>query len=286
MLKMNKDRLVMVAVQGEVSHSGMRTQYRTGFDGVARVSPATGGITYNVRVGDSAMGWQGDHVEPSVSTKNMNEVSNAAYNTLSCVGNEATIVSGDAKGSKGVVTGKHGGIEHVLVDFPPEVMEKMTIGDKILVRSFGQGLQLTDFPTVKVMNLDPGMLEKMGIKVVDGKLHVPVAHIAPAVAMGSGLGSSSAFSGDYDITTMDKETLAEYGLTDMRLGDIVAIKDASSMFGRHLKKGAVIIGIIVHSDSYVAGHGPGVTSLMNADCGEIVPVLDKHANIAEILKLR
>lgn len=286
MIKTNKDRLIMVSVQGEISHTMMRSQYRTGYDGVARVTPATGGITYNVRVGDTAMGWQGDHIEPSVSSKNLNEVANTAYNTLSCIGNEAIVISGDAKGERGVVTGKHGGIEHVLIDFKPEVMEKMAIGDKIQVRSFGQGLALPDFPTVKLMNLDPGLFDKMGIKVVDGKLQVPVAAIAPAVVMGSGLGSNCAYSGDYDITTMDKDALKENNLEDLRLGDIVAIQDASSMFGRHLKKGAVIIGIVVHSDSWVAGHGPGVTTLMTADFGEIVPVIKKKANIADILKLR
>ena len=28
----------------------------------------------------------------------------------------------------GVVTGKHGGIEHVFVDFPPEVLRKLRYG--------------------------------------------------------------------------------------------------------------------------------------------------------------
>ena len=36
----------------------------------------------------------------------------------SCVGNEAKVVSGDAKGAIGYVIGHHGGSEHVIVDFP------------------------------------------------------------------------------------------------------------------------------------------------------------------------
>lgn len=286
MLKTNKDRLVMISVQGEVSHSTMRMPYRTGYDGVSRVGPGTGGITYNVRVGDSAFGWAGDHIEPAVSTKNPDEAKNMAYNTLACVGNEAVVISGDAKGARGVVTGKHGGIEHVLIDFPLEVMEKMAIGDKIQIKAFGQGLELTDFPTVKAMNVDPGFLDKMGIKVAGGKLEVPVAAIVPAVFMGSGLGSSTSHSGDYDITTMDAEALREAGLDKLRLGDIVAIRDASSSYGRSYRRGSVIIGIVVHSNSFVSGHGPGVTTLLTADGGEIVPVVKKNANIADILKLR
>ena len=86
------------------------------------VFPGVGGITYNVRVGDLAVGWMADHVEPGVSIRNKEKEDrfphgpNYALNVLSCVGNEAVVVTGDAKGENGVVTGKHGGIEHVLVD--------------------------------------------------------------------------------------------------------------------------------------------------------------------------
>lgn len=286
MLKTNRDRLVMLSVQGEISHPGMRAPYRNGFDGVNRVVPGTGGITYNVRVGDSCFGLAADHVEPAVSSKNKDEVANMSYNTLSCVGNTAYVISGDAKGAKGVVTGKHGGIEHVLIDFAPEVLDKMVIGDKIQIRSFGQGLELAEFPGVTCQNIDPDFLEKMGIRAAKGKLEVPVAAVAPAVFMGSGLGAATAYTGDYDITTMDPAALSEAGLDKLRFGDIVAIADASSKYGRFYHRGSVIIGIVVHSNSMIAGHGPGVTSLLTADAGEIVPVIKKNANIADILKLR
>ena len=52
-------------------------------------------------------------------------------NVLACIGNEAIVVKGDAKGEKGVVVGKHGGIEHVMADFPPEIMEKLVIEDRV-----------------------------------------------------------------------------------------------------------------------------------------------------------
>ena len=42
---------------------------------------------------------------------------------------------------KGVVTGKHGGIEHVMIDFPPETLDKLQIGDWIQVRGFGTGIE-------------------------------------------------------------------------------------------------------------------------------------------------
>lgn len=283
MLRTNEDRLVMLSVMGEISAPGASP--KVGYDGVTRVLPGTGGITYNVKVGDPAFGWAGDHVEPGVSTKNKEERPNSGYNTLSCIGNTAYVVSGDAKGAKGIVTGKHGGIEHVLIYFDRQTLEKLQIGDKVQVRAFGQGLELLDYPDVKCMNIDPGFLHKMGIVEKDGVLEVPVTAIVPPEFMGSGLGASSAARGDYDISSMEQERLKELGLDKIRLGDIVAIKDASSYYGRSYRRGAVIIGIVVHSNSFVSGHGPGVTSLLTSLTGRIRPVKVERANIADYLGL-
>jgi hypothetical protein len=53
----------------------------------------------------------------------------------------------------------------------------------------------------------------------------------------------------------DRVELHELGLDKIRFGDIVAIADSSSFYGRSYRKGAVIIGIVVHSNSFVSGHG-------------------------------
>jgi hypothetical protein len=90
---------------------------------------------------------------------------NAALNVLACIGNVAEVVSGDAKESQGRVTGKHGGIDHVMIDFKPDILEKLLIGDKILIKSFGVGLKLMDFyPEILVMNTDPILFNKMNLK--------------------------------------------------------------------------------------------------------------------------
>lgn len=289
--KTNRDRVVAISVQGEVSAPTMRMPYRVGYDGVARVLPATGGIVYNVRVGDSVFGWAGDHVEPGVSTKDpANDNANVAYNTLACVGNRATVVKGKAEGATGTVTGKHGGIEHVIIDFPPDVLHELAIGDKILVRAYGQGLEVEGFPEVKVMNMDPDLFDRLDIQVLDGKrkpkLSVPVVAEVPAYLMGSGLGQVTTHSGDYDIMTQDPPVLTELGLDKLRFGDLVAIRDASSFYGRSYRRGAVIIGVVIHSDSKLAGHGPGVTTLLTSNHGEIEPRIDARANLAVLLGLR
>lgn len=288
MLRTNLDKLVKVSVLGEVSNPIFRrTPYRITSDGKPVVLPGVGGITYNVRVGDPAIGWAADHVEPGVSIRNReSDEANMALNILACIGNEAIVASGDAKGSRGVVVGKHGGIEHVLVDFPEDVLEKLVIGDKILVKAFGVGLELTDYPDIKVMNMDPKLLEALDPKPIGDRIEFPVTHIVPASIMGSGLGVDQAYSGDYDIQLFDESVVREYGLEDLRLGDLVAIVDADSSYGHIYLRGAVTIGVIVHTDCVISGHGPGVTTLLTSRSGRIIPRIDPNANIARILKLR
>ncbi|MDI6738887.1 MAG: DUF4438 domain-containing protein [Candidatus Edwardsbacteria bacterium] len=292
MLKTNQDRLVIQSVIGEVTSPKYRMPYRVSHDGQAMTLPGTGGITFNIRVGDPAFGWVADHVEPAVSisnreSKELTSPENSGLNTLACIGNEAVIVSGAAKGQKGSVTGKHGGIEHVLVDFDWKVLDQMVIGDKIQVKAFGLGLALQDHPDVKFFNLDPKLFHKMNCRLNDKKhLEAPVACRIPAELMGSGLGSASAASGDYDITTADMEIVRRLGIDKLRFGDIVAIDNTDNRFGRCYRKGAVTIGVVVHSDCILAGHGPGVTTIMTSKHGKIQPVLDKKANIAHYLGLR
>jgi len=292
-LRTNADKLVKISVMEEVASPVVgRSIYSISATGTPAVLPEVGGITYNLRVGDPACGWEADHVEPGVSVENKEndprygQGANAAFNVLSCVGNEAIVANGDAKGAKGVVTGKHGGIEHVLVDFQPEILEKLMLGDKILVKAFGVGLKLADFPDVKVMNMDPRFLEALNPKPNGDKLEVPVTHIVPAAIMGSGLGANQTQSGDYDIQLFDETIREQYGLEDLRLGDLVAIIDADHSFGRIYRQGAISVGIVVHTNCVTAGHGPGVTSLMTSPSGKIIPQIDAKANIAYLLKLR
>jgi len=292
MLKTNVEKLIKISVMGEIASPTIRNVYNVSATGTPVVLPGVGGITYNLRVGDPACGWQADHVEPGVSVDNKENDShtgvaaNTAFNVLSCVGNEAVVASGDGKGDKGVVTGKHGGIEHVLVDFKPATLEKLQIGDRILVKAYGVGLKLLDFPDIKLTNMDPRLLEALDPKPKGDKLEVPVTHVVPAAIMGSGLGANQVNSGDYDIQLFDENVVAKFGLEDLRLGDLVAIIDADNSFGRIYRQGAITVGVVVHTNCVTAGHGPGVTTLMTCASDKIIPQLNPKANVASILKLR
>ncbi len=293
LIKTNEDKLVKISVIGEVVSPVVgEAIYKISADGKPEVLPGVGGITYNVRVGDLACGWMADHVEPGVSLENRVTDSrnpggqSRALNVLACIGNEALVVRGDAKGAKGTVVGKHGGIEHVMVDFSPEILEKLVIEDRVQIKAYGVGLELLDVPDVKVFNLSPDFLKAIDPKIRKGKLEVLVTHVVPAAIMGSGLGRNQTSSGDYDITLFCSPTVKECGLDDLRLGDLVAIQDADSSYGRIYRKGSVTVGIISHSDCITAGHGPGVTTLFTSTKGSINPIITEDANIAKLMKLR
>ncbi len=282
MLKTNRDRLPIVAVQGQVWHSKGRPTGVLTPDGDVMWVQGTGGITYNAQVGDICTGWVADHLEPGVTTRHSDEVHNTAYNMFSCIGNEAEVKTGDAKGAKGFVTGKHGGAEHVMIYLPAEALEKLSIDDKIGVKATGQGMKLLDYPDVLLRNMSPALLDKMNIRELPGgKLEVGVAKIVPAAIMGSGLGAGNTTTGDYDITLFDAKTTKKYELDTLRFGDIVAITDADTRFGRTYRTGAITIGVIIHADCILAGHGPGVTTLMTCKTSLIKPFIDDKANLAE-----
>lgn len=278
----NRDRLVMQSVVGRIHHPTMtQAIYRNTHDGHNRVLPGVGGITYNVKVGDSVYSMECDHVEPGVSLKNADDKENSALNTLSCIGNVAKVTTGDAKGATGFVTGTHGGIEHVLCYFSSEDLEKMTPDDKVLIRACGQGMKINEFPEIHAMNISPELFDKLGCENKDGKLVIPVAARCPAHLMGSGIGMGNCYNGDYDIMTADWDEIVRRGLDKLRYGDIVLLEDCDNTYGRGFLKGAVSIGVVVHSDCTIMGHGPGVTTLLTAKTPIIEGVISEKANIAD-----
>lgn len=293
-LRLNLSDLVMVAVAGQIAHPiGAANPYRIGNDGVPRVLPATGGIVINRRIGDRCVGLAGDHIEPGVALhNNQREVvgdrsgPNRALITYACVGNRARVISGPCTGHWGLVTGKHGGIDHVLVDFPTEILRRLAIGDRVQIYSFGLGMSLLDYPDITVFNCSPDLLRRWGIKERGGYIEVPVTHRFPARIMGSGLGKNTVWRGDYDIQLFDPELRRCYRLDSLRFGDLVAITDADTRFGPSYRRGRITIGIIVHGDSTVSGHGPGVTPLLTGANSRIRPVRNPRANLAALFDIR
>jgi hypothetical protein len=288
MIETNKDRLLKVAVLGEII-SPVSTTYRAQWDGEPKIPVGMGGIKYNLKVGDPCFGWaSGDHVEPGVTIqgKEKPNPSECALAMLSCIGNEAVAVSGEGKGARGVYTGRHAGTDD-LVWFGDDDLEKLAIGDKVMVRAIGVGLKIKGFDDVRVNKCSPRLLESIGIEVAEGKLVVPVVKEVPPFLMGSGIGFSPVSEPvDYDIQTTDPRAVEKHGLKSLRLGDVVALRDQLCTNGRGYYKGALTIGVIVHGASDYAGHGPGVNPILTTSSGRITTKLEPNANIAYYLGLK
>ncbi len=284
-IRTNKDAMPQISVMGKIHHPTTRPNYfRLDSQGKAHCVPATGGICFNIAAGDSVYRFEGDHLEPGISLKNDTPEENNAIMVYSCTGNKAVVVSGDAKGAVGYVLGGHGGIEHTIIEFSYEDKERMCIDDKIQIRACGQGLKINDFEdSVITCGIDPELLDRLCIEEKDGVLEVPVVATVPAYLMGSGLGTQNSRSGDYDIMTCDRDALKELGLDKLRFGDFVLIEDHTNTVGRAYKKGACTMGIIVHGDSYVHGHGPGVSCLLTSDMPLLKPVINPDANITNYM---
>lgn len=287
MIETNQDRLITMSVMGVVTsptYPGIPAiPHQIDRDGRPRLLPSLGGIVYNVRLGDSVYGWAGDNIEPGVAIKATDPAANQALNVFACVGNEAVVMSGGAKGARGVVTGKSGRFaEHVILHFEPKVLEELAFGDKIVVRARGVGLTIDRFDGIYLKSLSPLLFDRFRVEENEGKLTVPVTAVVPPELMGAGAGLTSE-GGAICIQSMDRAALDRHGLSDLRLGDIVAISDYDSSYGHGYKKGSVSLGVVSSTDSIKAGYGPGVTLLMTAPQGEIDPLLVERVNLAGLL---
>ena len=277
-LTSNVDQLVAMAVCGFVSQPSLRPgAYLHYPDGKGVMLPGMFGVTYNAKAGDRAFGWAGDHVEPGVSIAHPNEQCDFALHYLTCIGNEATVTSGLAKGAKGVVTGEHA---RMLVDFPDEVNELLNIGDQIQIEAVGRGIALEGYPGIAFKKTSPKLLQALGIqRQGNGQLKVPVAMELPVEIMGSGAEINSEYV-DQDLMSGDRQLMAELGIDQMRLGDLIAIRHADHHFGRSYREGAVTIALCIHGDSVMTGHGPGILTLMTSTDGNLDFEIDQNANIA------
>lgn len=283
----NKDALITTAVQGVVQPPGS-WGYSTTYDGKSRVDLGMASINYTVSLGDKAFGWaNADHVEPDVTFqgRDKSSPSECALAILACIGNEAIVLEGEAKGAKGFYIGRHAGSDD-LTWFPKEVLEKLALNDKIQVKAKGVGLKIKGFEDVRVNKLSPELLENMGITIEDGQLVVPVVLEVPGHIMGSGIGWTFIEALDYDIQTTDPKIVEEFGLEKLRLGDLVAIRDHYDYYGNGRYVGAVTIGVCIHGWSDMAGHGPGLNPILSALPGKIKTRIDPLANTAYFLGIK
>ena len=287
MLRLNTAKLIKTTVTGQVSHPKIMPM--ASVDGIAVTTegaktavPGIGGVAVGIHAGSSAYGWAADHLELGASTSNPNEKEAQAYYFFSSIGNRATMLSGEAARASGFVAGKHA-TNSVIVDFEDSSLAKIYPGDKICIEAYGAGLEFSEQPSIKVSSIDPLCLTAMLSQTVashadSATLTMPVAAIIPPELLGSGLGYLRP-CGDVDFMTSDWSAIVAHQLDDIKLGDIVLIRDICNNYGASYQRDAVSVGVVSHGDSKLAGHGPGLTLFLTAAKDQIRPVIDKTANI-------
>ena len=288
-LATNEVDLVAVSVSGSVAHPGFpglpAEPYRLAADGSAFLLPTYGGIVYNVSVGDRAFGWAADCIHPGVSIGQADDNQNRGLNVFACAGNRARVMAGGAAGTTGVVTGKSGRFsEQVIVHLPREARTRMAVGDQVLIRAEGVGLSLTDHPGVSLKGISPGLLAALPAREEEGHVAFGVTAQIPAHLVGAGLGLTSE-GGSLHMQSTDRELLAELGLDQLHLGDLVALEDTDSRYNHGYLRGAQAIGVVASTDGPRAGYGPGIAVLMTAPTGELGSFDAADTNLVQLLGL-
>jgi hypothetical protein len=283
-LMTNKDKILVTAVQGKIAQPQPSRGYIVTWDGKPKMAIGTGGINYNLKIGDNVFGWAGgDRATMGVATESMgDERYGSAWLTHPSIGNEVKIVGGEARGQKGVVIGKFGG--YVLVHFGDAILEKLASGDSLQIKASGLGLEIEGFPDIFVHSLAPELLEKLEIRVIEGKLEVTVVKEIPAEIIGQGGGGGSLF-GNWHIQTCFPPDIEKYGLAELRFGDLVLLKDTQTDYGRGYYRGAATIGVVCGGPSDVSGLGVGATAILSTRFGKITGRIDPEANIGKYLGL-
>jgi hypothetical protein len=280
----NKHKILVTAVQGKIAQPQPSRGYTVTWDGKPKMAIGTGGINYNLRIGDKVFGWAGgDRATMGVAAESMGEERyGGSWLTHPSIGNKVKIIGGEARGQKGVVIGKFGG--YILVHFGDGILDRLAIGDGLQIKASGLGLEIDGFSDVFVHSLAPELLEKLEIKVMDGKLEVPVVKEIPAEIVGQGSGGGSLF-GNWHIQTCFPPDIEKYGLAELRFGDLVLLKDTQTDYGRGYYKGGATIGVVCGGPSDISGLGVGATPILSTRFGKITGRIDPTANIGKYLGL-
>jgi hypothetical protein len=150
------------------------------------------------------------------------------------------------------------------------------------VHARGQGLRLLEHRGVVVKNVDPELLEALGVETgSDGKLVVPAAVRVPAEAVGAGAGMYSEYANtDLMGAYAGQGEDLSLGLEGLRIGDVVVLEDQDHRYGRGFRPGYTTIGVISTGHCRLFGHGPGPSTILSGPSGVFDIHLDAAANLS------
>lgn len=246
-----------------------------------------GGLALNLKVGDSAFGWAVDHASTCVSIKALGTQTKGTLPFLACLGNEVRLLSGEAKGTHGLITGISRAHDLVMIDFPDSIFEHISLEDRIQVRACGQGLSLLDYQDVLVGGISADLLDKMKIEedVHEHQLRIPVTAKIPAELLMSANQQTLGVNLDLNLSFTDPERLKAFQLEHLRLGDVVALTEHPARYRGGIQQEMVSIGIVTYTASTYRNVGPGIQTILAAKADVINPFLLEDANIGRYLNL-
>ena len=185
-------RAVAVNLLGLVEHPELGdTPYRVSADGRPYVPAGDGGIVLGLRLGESSFGRDADHAAPGACLVHPDPAARHALTIYSCIGNQATVRTGQAAGARGVVVGKRGELGRVVVSFDQQDLARMRPSDQVAVRACGQGWRPPGFPSqVTLLNTDPAALRWLPVTVGGDGAYVTagVRAVVPSKLAGNGIG--------------------------------------------------------------------------------------------------
>jgi hypothetical protein len=245
--------------------------YRIDRDGHPYVPIGDGGVVLGVKLGDSVFSTDTDHVAPGVTLVHSDPAARFALTAYACVGNRVTILSGAAAGAHGRVLGKRGESGRVIAGFADDVLRTILPGDRMSVRSTGQGFRPDGLAaSIETMNIDPALFELLPIDTANGVTTVSTVAVLPSSVCGNGIGRPAQMW-DVDLAVVDGSPVLN-GL-DLSLGDLVAIENLDVRHNMGYRRDWLTVGIICHGGSPLPGHGPGLVPVL---CG---PKSALHASV-------
>ena len=281
--RINTGELLRTALVGDVTSPVLGTNpYDITADGVPFVSIGAGGVCYTVKVGAEAHGWAADQVEPGASIANPDAAANEALMLYACIGNRATVRSGDAAGAVGVVTGKHEAFhayKHVLVHLPADALDAVVPGDRLVVYATGRGMAVDELPEITCHSLGPELWDAWAPERSGGRLGIRVTRVLAPEVVGMGSGRVSG------ATSFALQSEADEALGALRIGDLVAVRDWDATYYTGYHEDRVTIGVVSTGDSPVLGNGPATTILLSGPSTTFELVVDAGANLAGLLEL-
>lgn len=250
------------------------TPYRVDVDGRPYVPVGDGGIVLGVELGDLVTAALGDHVAPGVSLGHPDPAARFALTAYACVGNPVLVRDGAAAGATGYVIGKRGEDGRVLAWLPQEALERLKPGDGVTVRTSGQGARLDGGPdAVEVLNVDPALLPGLGVQVGRDGVGVGVRAVVPSRLAGNGVGRPAQLW-DLDLAFPAGDPV----LGSLRLGDLLAVADLDVRHNMGFRRGWTTVGLVVHGDSPMPGHGPGFAPLLTGPGALLQPLADAEGH--------